>query len=512
MAGSTPEEPMLIVRRRTHFLVYGYDRGQSADGRKELDRELSVWETLAGGKRWLTMRAQLRDIDPFNRKVLRIPRGNLDEGLLSAAWPRHAWRDSTTPWKPRKIAVKFNVQDYPFRNHGQARAFNYLAGEDDEGRPEPGSRLLVAGTAEGKSYCSIRAWTRYGDVLLATFALAAHLQNFRSELFKFTDLTEEEVFVADDGRDSLKKAMKTPQKYKVALVLHRTVSNCYDAVIDPDGVVLAPGEFTEFVQALGIGTYISDECHMEYKSIAVLSMMLNVARTFYLTATLGRTDWKENHILMNILPTGTALVLPKEKRLRVRSVSFNSRPKQEEQARCTDRQRGFFNPVAYFDYIRTAEKYGPWWEMVSSLVEECFSRGATGVAVVLSGKLEFLDRVYADAVASMPQRSVGNFSSRTPISRRMEELDRDVIITTEKSFKGSVNPPRMSHMIVLAPIGSAIWIEQISGRLRGRDGGECILIDVWDRGFIKLIEQSRRRRTVFRKISKEIEEDAVDYY
>ena len=88
----------------------------------------------------------------------------------------------------------------------------------------------------------------------------------------------------------------------------------------------------------------------------------------------------------------------------------------------------------------------------------------------------------------------------------MAELNRDIVVTTEKSFSGSVNPEYMTHMMFLAPLSSPVSIEQIVGRLRGVDGRPCILIDLWDAGFWKLVEQAKRRKTTYRKLSTSVED------
>ena len=91
----------------------------------------------------------------------------------------------------------------------------------------------------------------------------------------------------------------------------------------------------------------------------------------------------------------------------------------------------------------------------------------------------------------------------------MAELNRDIVVTTEKSFGGSVNPERMTHLIFLAPLSSPVVVEQIIGRLRGLDGRPCKLLDVWDAGFVKLVEQAKRRRALYRKLATKITE--TDY-
>ena len=149
-------------------------------------------------------------------------------------------------------------------------------------------------------------------------------------------------------------------------------------------------------------------------------------------------------------------------------------------------------------------------EMLSRCVAGAFEEGGESVGIVVAGKLEFLDRVVERMGAAFPDRSVGNFSSRVKKDLRLAELGKDIVVTTEKSLGASVNPERMTHLVFLAPIASPVAIEQITGRLRGLDGRPCVLLDLWDAGFPKLVEQARRRRTTYRKLVKELREGEYD--
>ena len=496
------EIPRAIYRRRTHTLVY-HPSETDAAGYRELERQLCVFEKDQRGATWVSFKAVLKDTDPRGREVLRLP-GEVPDELLQKAWPGHTIGDSTAAWPKRAVRVKFKSAQYPFKNSDQKKITDYLTEPGYAGIP----RLVVAGTAAGKSYCSIRAWAARQDVLLGTFAQTAHLENFRTELLKFTDLTEDEILVIDDGRVSLRRAMKHPDelaRVKVILCLHRTIWNAMQDKID-DGRVTGQNEFTDFVLAAGVGTHISDEAHLEYQSLIYLGMLLNVEQTFYLTATPKRTDWMEDRVLAMQLPKDFGLYIKSEKRLESVQIRYDTRPSEVDIAKSINR-RDYFDVPRFFDYLLRDDKWGYVEEMLTHHVSEAFGAGADSVGIVVAGKLEFLDRVVERVRAAFPERTVGNFSSRVKAGEtRMAELDRDIVVTTEKSLGGSVNPERMTHLIFLAPIASPVWLEQISGRLRGLEGRPCVFYDLWDAGFPKLVEQAKRRKTTLKKLSTTVTE------
>ena len=493
--------PRVIIQRRTHILVYrAGERDKS--GFSELERQLVVREKDVCGASWVTFKAILTDTDPKGREVLRLP-GEVPEELLRKAWPNHQITDGPAAWPRRAVRVKFHAKEFPFKNSDQQKIVEYLTNGTFAGIP----RLVVAGTAAGKSYSSIRAWSARGDVLLGTFAQTVHLENFKVELLKFTDLTEEDILVVDDGRVSLRRAMKHPDelaKVKVILCLHRTIWNAMQDKIE-EGRITGTNEFTEFVLAAGVGTHISDEAHLEYQSLVYLGMTLNVDQTYYLTATPKRTEWMEDRVLGMQLPREFGLYVKSEKRLETIQVSYNTHPNEMDIAKSVNR-RDYFDVPRFFDYLLSDQKWPAIEEMLSRCVAKCYEAGAESVGIVVAGKLEFLDRVVERMAIAFADRTVGNFSSRVKKDVRMEELHKDLVVTTEKSMGGSVNPERMSHLIFLAPISSPVWLEQISGRLRGLDGRPCVFYDLWDAGFPKLVEQAKRRKATLKKLSTSLTE------
>ena len=496
-----------IARRRTSLLVYGHGRDYSAPARKRLLQTLSVWEQDASGARWKAFEAALQDVDPLGRGVLRLP-GWADPDLVAAAWPRGEWTDAMRPWPARAAAVHFRSVEFPYRDRDQARIFDYLVGQGSFARMAGASAyLVVADTAKGKSYCAIRAWCRYGDVLLGIFAQGTHLENFRAELLKFTDLTEADILVASDGRESMRRATRRGlDRYKAILVLHGTAWRCAEDAID-DGHVTGANELVTLIQAAGVGTIVADECHLELKSLAVLEMLTNVGRWFFLSASPQRTEWQEERVLRQVLPLADGLWVKSVPRVQGTMVRFDSRPGEADLAKSIN-QRGHFDVPAYFDYLLRQPRYAAWEEMATTMVARCFADGATGVGVVVGGRLEFLDAVLETMAAAFPGRTVGNFSSRIKKpAARMVELDRDIVVTTEKSFGGSVNPPRMSHMVMCVPFSSEVYSKQITGRLRGLDGGRCVLVDLWDAGFPNTREQYRLRRRAYRKLFANLDEE-----
>ena len=497
----------VIIYRRTHTLVFSPEKRIESSFNTLIRKVLELRESNAMGASWPVFTALLNDIDPEGRKVLRLP-PFIDENLIRSTWPGHAIEFNRNSWKNRKVAISFNEQTFPYRNSIQSDVVKFLTSPEEY--PYSG-RLVQAGTAVGKSYCAIRAWAHHGTVMLGTFAQMSHLANFKTEILKFTTVTEEEILVIDDGKKTIASALKrSPEerdKIKVILVLHRTIMSSLDAVIDGNNSVI-PGKSAEIVELIfryGIGLHISDESHLELRSLLRFSMMTNIRETFYLTATPKRTDWKEDILLKTQLPIHNAFVLVSKPRLLSIQLSFNSGP-NEIDVRKSKNIRGYFDIPKYFDYLMSEAQWSNTSERITNLISTILENPNTGsIGVVVSGKIEFLEKTIELLKTSFPEKEIGNFSSKVKAGeKRNAELEKDIVVTTDKSFNGSVNPIKMTHLIYMAPITSEVTVEQISGRLRGENGLPCIFVDFYDTGFPSLIQQAKIRKTFLKRISLDV--------
>jgi hypothetical protein len=489
--------PKLIIYRKTHILVYQYQDHVDKEF-QELKYLISVMEKSQQGGTYTSFQAWIFDVDPRGWEVLRLPK-HIPTDLLLRTFPHHQITHSATSWESNPIQIFFKSQEYPYKNHNQSKIVNYLKNKNGE---EP--KLVVAGTAVGKSYCSIRSWVECrSDVLLGTFAQSTHLENFKEELLKFTNIDEKEILVVKNGRSTIQRYLEKPKLFegiKVILILYRTIGNCIKSSMSGT-LSLEPSEFTKFIQLAKVGTHISDEAHLELESLILLALLINVEQTYYLTATPNRTKWMEDRVLNLQIPRDTALYIKAEPRLDIYQVKFNSEPNYNEILKSINYQ-GYFDVPGYFEYNLKPAKWGYIEELLTYYVGQAFEDNAVSVGIIVGGKLEFLDVLIESMKLAFPEKSIGNFSSRIKAGKlRMAELEKDIIVTTEKSFSGSINPERMTHLLFLAPVSSPVWLTQIAGRLRGLNGNPCIFVDFVDIGFPKLSEQAKRRRSLYKKIS-----------
>lgn len=500
----------LILLRSSHILVWDYFSRYDKKSFQALRSRLSRWEKV-GPISKINYTAMLIDTGPDGSEVLRLP-GNVPMQVLKEIWPSHRIMVQSTSWPAREIEAEFLINEFPPNSDEQRRIMHYLSSDNGVN----GTWLVAVKTAGGKSYASIHSWIMDGTVLLGTFAQKVHLENYLAEILKFTTVTMDEILIIDDGRNTVNKVLANIEKYKhvkAVLAIHRTIHICAQNNIthhdDNESISEINGvsDFVKMVHALGVGFHVSDECQLELVSLVTFGMMTNIKKTVYLSATPERSQWDQDRILSMQLPLDHALVIESAPRLEVQMVRMNSKPSFQDQAIMIDR-RGYFNVVRYFDHImEDDDRYNNWLSIITQLIDEAIALGTNGVGLVVSGRLEFLDKVIDSLSEIYPDKTIGNFSSRIKkIEERMKALECDIVVTTEKSFNGSVNPLRMSDLILCGTQTSKPMVEQIAGRLRGIDGNACRLVDLTDIGYDKLSEYYNNRRRIYRKIAKTVKE------
>ena len=109
----------------------------------------------------------------------------------------------------------------------------------------------------------------------------------------------------------------------------------------------------QLFETLGIGMKFFDECHTNYDNMLMIDFFTNVYKTFYVTATPGRSDWKENHIFQISLKNVPAIDLFDENNdphTSYVAIKWNSNPSPMDISSCKSFKYGLDRMKYIFDY------------------------------------------------------------------------------------------------------------------------------------------------------------------
>jgi superfamily II DNA or RNA helicase len=395
------------------------------------------------------------------------------------------------------ISVRMNGAP---RNDIQKDALNYLFDEMNNFRQH--TRILDLPTGAGKTFLALCAIAR----LKAKACIFVHKTTmietpWIKDILQFTDIKREEICILQ-GTDKIKSAMKHPEKYKIFICVHQT----FEVLAKRnDGEEL----IKQMYDTLGIGLNIIDEAHKMLLNVFLINMYCPPIYTLCLTATLGRNDYKENQIFRYILPV--------EDSFRCNSYVETEKiitycPRTFETEMGEDWKKKFAMDTGvrmstYCSYIATEEDvFRTFYRHIKEAVINIFDVNPDARITILLGTLELVQKVYDEIATDFVENTVGNFTSMVPVKKRVEELEKQIIISTNKSMD-SATDCAVDNLILCVPISSEIELTQMIGRIRHKDNhpDPYFVYDICDTTVQKLKNNFKFRNKVIKKsLAKEI--------
>ena len=472
---------MKIISFPTHYEITPYVVGQC----RELEIGLSTWNQSC--HRWeplgYTIIGQTlclpKGIDPeyltqtFNSPI--FPYGSYDKDVYVSHYHRMLIepRDNL-----QKDAIDFIIGrgSYPQTRRQNQVAINLKPGD-------------------GKTYCTI-----YGIVDSNKKAIIiSHTSKIRSqwydEFMKTTDVSESDLVIVD-GVDDMKKIIYHDKVGDYYFINHQTIQSAIRN--------LGYSFVQDFFEALQVGIKVYDEAHIEFASILKLDMLVNVSKTYYLTATFRRTNSRENRIFneafASVFKFSNKMSSSGEKRKYVIycPVEYNSDPSQEEIMSMYNKL-GLFSTYNYIDYeleeVHAYEKLYAALEKVFAMIGE-----TPGRILVTNPKIEHCETIRNMIQDICPNKTVGTIHSRNKDAMNINNSYCDIIVSTIKSNGVGVNIESIRFLINLEPFASTVVGEQLKGRLREYSSTDySYFFDIVDIGVPKASEFLKRRTRYYKK-------------
>ena len=400
----------------------------------------------------------------------------------------------------KEDVVRINMDANP-KNDLQRDALAYLF--DDLNRFKENVRVLDLPTGSGKTFLALCAVSRLGvKACIFVHKITMIETPWIKDILQFTDIKREEICVIK-GSDSLKKAYKNKDQYKIFICVHKTFETI---------AMRNDGEDTirNMYKDLGIGLNIIDEAHRELLNVFYINMFSPCTRALYLTATLGRVDYKENEIFRYIVPTmdtfRSNVYIADNKIITYcpRPFSFESIDEAWE--------KKFRNILGiklstYCEYIMAnSNVQEELYNGIKNAIDEILAVNPDGQITVLLGTLELIQWVYDGLCIDYPDIEIGNFTSIIPAKRRVAELKKKIILSTEKSMD-SATDSTVDNLILTVPVTNDIQLTQIIGRIRDKENHPApyFVYDIFDTSLPKMLKNfNTRKKIISDRLAKEV--------
>ncbi len=465
-----------IKAKHTSIIVPNYTLGSN----EKIERMLSVYNEVYF--RWEPIGFMYNE----DTRELYLPRG-LDLGYIENEFHMNVSVDSKhIPFETSSFRLKVEP-----RNNIQRKSISYLLGNGEFSYTAKHSQLaLTLSTGVGKTYVVIAALS----FLKMKSLIITHSESIKSQwkaaFLKNTDIDEKFIFNID-GSNTIKKIMKLNKlPYKVYLVNHRTLysyakKNGWSAV-------------GELFEKLKIGVKVFDEAHLEFDNLMKIDLNTNVKKTFYLTATFERSQFKENSVFnlafKNIVKYGEETRKELRKYIIYIPLLFDSNPSMVERASIRGR-RGWFDKNKYNDYLIQKEIF---FDVLKYLIN--FFSETEGKKLIMTSKIDSTKVVRDFLSETYPNFSVGLYNSQITDDDKIKALDADIISSTPKSLGTGNDIPALRVVVNFEPYSSNISANQYSGRLREYNSTDyTFFIEPVDTGFPDIVRMYKKRLGNFKK-------------
>ena len=432
-------------------------------------------------------------------KILYLPRG-IDIQWLQRLLNTEAIVERNNYNKFDYYNDEIKVKYLP-RDEDQIEALQFAVGKGKYYRNDAKSQLCInLNTGKGKTYVSIGSMSILGiKSAVITYSKSVLIQ-WKKCIMEYTNITSKEIYDISGSQAIYNLLLKKPeqiQKIKVFLVTHGTLKSYgdnkgWDAV-------------TSLFEHLKIGLKFFDEAHTNFENMCMIDYYTNVYKTYYLTATPGRSEFSENNIyqfsFMNV--ESIDLFHPdSDPHTHYIAMRYSSRPSPEIISYCKSKYG--LDRNKYTNYIVTNNQFQKMMVVIFNFIFCKLFKEPSDQMIVYIGTNEAISKVYEMLKMEFPllKNDIGIFSSMVDVKYKQEALTKKIILTTTKSAGAAIDIRNLKCTLVLAePFKSEILAKQTLGRTR-RNG--TYYIELVDRGFKYCNRYYLEKKKIFMKYALDV--------
>ena len=428
-------------------------------------------------------------------------------GGLDLWWVRKAVNEKyytrIDPYPYKKIS---NIRmKYKPRDNEQLETLKFTAGlEEYDGNQYAPQLSINLSTGKGKTYCSIATIAFYQIKSIIITGSNSLLTQWEQNIIEYTNLNSSDIFRIN-GSDIcnmiLNGSSNKAENASIFLCSHGTLRSFGDRY--------GWDKVGELFKKLGIGMKFYDECHTNYDNMLMIDFFTNIFKTFYVTATPGRSDWKENHIFQISLKNVPNIDLfdeNKDPHTSYIALKWNSNPTAMDISKCKSSMYGL-DRNKYMEYLTKKPEFYELLRVIMDLVIKCKGR-----ALLYIGTNDGILRVYYWICQNYPEfiGDIGIFTSLVSKEDKMKEKKKRLLLSTTKSAGLGEHIEGLKLTVVLAePFKSDIVFRQTLGRTRDPN---TIYIETVDLGFKYTKKYYYAKLPSANKYAKDVSDMTMDKY
>ena len=391
-----------------------------------------------------------------------------------------------------KTKIKFNLKCPP-KDDLQIKTIDFLVCRGNyTGNMFYPKLMLSLDTGSGKTYCVLNAISQIGlktAVILPNYTL---IERWVKEIKKVTDIKEDEVYIIS-GQNSLKKIKSKTKDKKIILISHSTINRF--------GTDYGWDKVHKLFKLMKIGIKVYDEAHMQFKNIIKIDLHTNTYKTFYLTATAGRSILKENIIFNSVFSNVPSLVSytksREENHIDMIIIKYNSNPTYNERTLCKTIKG--FSASKFMKYNMGSGRLH--FERALEIVMNTILTNKTkGRVLILLGTVNMIYHIKCFLEQSYPilKGQIGIYCH--DVSKKEKEdtfNNKYIMLSTYKSLGTGSDIVGLKYVVMTEPYSSKLIAKQCPGRLREHGW----YFELVDSGFNDCVRQFESRKKILIKKS-----------
>lgn len=475
----------------SQIIIENYNLGEC----QSLERNFQVWNQTYHRYEILGMY-----YDKENRR-LYLPRG-IDIYKIKG-YLNEKYHDVIEPNAYKNIDTI--LMKCPPRDELQKVALRFACGVNEyEDNYDKSQLCLSLQTGKGKTYVSIATASFLKIKSIVITHSNTLLNQWKDNILEYTSLNKDDILFINGSQMMnmiLNNKSQKAEKAKIFMCTHATIRSFADTY--------GWNKLNKVFENLGIGIKFIDEAHKNFNNMLMIDFFTNVYKTYYVTATPQRSDWKENRIYQLSLKNVPNIDLfneDEDPHTSYLAIKWNSRPNAMQISSChnsygLDRNK-------YVDYVTQQPNFFKIMTIVMDMVIKC-----NGRVLMYIGTNEGILRVYKWIGENYPEflGSVGIFTSLVSKEEKLgRERPKKLLLSTTKSAGEGEDIKGLKMTILVAePFKSEVLARQTLGRTRDRN---TMYIELVDMGFSQIKKFYYYKLSIFNKYATDTSDTIIDQY
>lgn len=476
-----------VIFRHSHIAITDYHMGDNREFEKSLSRwDKMRWKYELLGGYYVKALKEFRVNRAFNVEQLKRFFPEYEFKVENCAYPYDEF-DVVLTTPPRddlqRVTLTFMASEGKFKNNAKFT-----------------QQMIELGTGKGKTMMGTAISTFFKSNVLVIVPLAKLLNQWKESFITFTNVDEDDILIVK-GSKICNQILEGKHRDKHVFIF--MVDTIYSF-----NKTYGDIKTMDMLSATRCHTKIVDEIHLDLKAISMIEAMCNIKMSYYLSASAGRTESKENWIFKNLfthIPRfGSNIETQEEKHLNVMVKKYYFTPTPKQIKRMVNNKTGL-NTKAYETELRLSpeDQRLNFEQQLTVILNWTKKNLKEGNKIIVFGQsIEFLYYLQTIVEKVYPDRTSVYYGGMKK-DEKEKALLSDIIIATTASLGTGADIKGLQFGINCSTYSSWISVKQISGRLRKLpDGTPTVYIEMVNFGYLKTVRQFEKRKPHLTKASR----------